>query len=136
MHSQVIDVFAIAPHEGNRASSQDQAKALLMRNGINPTNLSESKLATFAQQSLAGQQKSIRVYRQSLAQKPQGDDSNVRSSNVMTDVRPDANAEAPKTYKMPKPDEMAYKTVKKRREEPISIELDQSESEAAKAAMG
>ena len=131
--SQVIDVFAVAPLDGNRNLSQDQAKALLIKNGINPAKFSEAKLAAFAQQSLAGQQKSIRAYRQSSAQKQQGETSNLQTPTVMIDEAPNDMAEE---YKAPTIEEMAYKIVKKRREDPISIELNQSESEAAKAAMG
>lgn len=106
----------------------------MIKNGINPAEVSDSKLVTVAQQSLAGQQKSIEAFQRSQNQERHEGDS--------TEIKPvDESGEVP-TFRagiashQPTAEETAYKTIRGKNKEPISIELGRSETAAAKAAMG
>ena len=54
------------------SQATQQANALLVTNGINPANLSESQFASFQSQQPSVQQKSIQVYAQNMAKQRDG----------------------------------------------------------------
>lgn len=64
--SQSIPEIPMQLMEGDLDIKQN-ANYRLMRNGINPGNLSDSQFSSFMQQSPAVQQKSIDVYHQNLS---------------------------------------------------------------------
>ena len=134
--SQVIDVFAVAPQETRRNLSQDQAKAMLSKNGINPANLSETQLFAFSEQLPAVKQKPIQAYAQILHKRSQEDDPAEGVSKGNPDDTRETVPDVTKGNRLPSEEEMTYKTIRRKGKEPISIILDERESAAAQAAMG
>lgn len=131
-------MFNVAPQDTNRTLTQDQAKGMLKGNGINTSQLTEDRFAAFARLSTAGQQRSIQAYAESLARREQSqrDEGMESSDNPKTEETPPANSDGVRENWSASDEELIYKTVKRTKRDPISIELDQNESKAAKAAMG
>lgn len=129
--SQVIDVFAVAPQESSRISSQDHVKAMLNKNGVDSTRLSEREWLALSLQTPAEQRKLIRAYAKNMPKQTREDDTPEQISKGSRD-----GADAAKEERMPSEEETIYRTVRRNGKEPISIVLDERESAAAQAAMG
>ena len=138
MFSQVIDVFNVAPSESNRTLTIEQAKAMLIRNGIKISKLSESKIVAFAQQSPAGQARAIQAYHDNANRGQRSEQergTNSLDDEVVIEVQPPQTGIKRDNWS-PSDEELIYKTIKRPRRDPVSIELGQNETQAAKAAIG
>ena len=137
-NSQVIDVFNVAPSESIRSLTIEQAKAMLNRNGIKVSRLSDSKIAAFAQQSSAGQARAIQAYHENShksQQSQQEEDSDIFDEEAPSEVQPLRQGVSRENWSA-SDEELIYRTIKRTKRDPISIELGQNESKAAKAAIG
>ena len=95
---------------------------MLARNGIDPENLSEAQIAGFMQQSLAGQQRAIQAYHDTVGRRKQSPQQveDVGSSHTKEgDLSQHGDAMKPSWS--PSDAELIYKTVKRTKRDPISI---------------
>ena len=134
--SQVIDVFNVAPLDGHRSLTVEQAKAVLVRNGVEISTMSDSKIVAFARQTPAGRVRAIEAYQGNGQRAQQFSKNNVEgtASNAAKSASAQENT-AQKDNWSPNDDELVYKTIKRYKRDPVSIELGCNESKAAKAAI-
>ena len=122
---------------GQRQSAQDRTSRVLKENGIDPESLDNTHFLNLQNLSPAGLLKAIEAFHQTHPRGGEDPWDLVDFSSIeLSKQGQSMHDEASRLNWSPTDDELVYRTVKRPKRDPISIELDQNESKAAKAAMG